>query len=156
MSAPPGWLLVVLVAAIGADAGPKRESVPEVVTLSGKVLKLSSALASRGLTIKVDAEPIAGQVALVADDGSVVPLFSDEASRALFLDDRLRDCRAQLLGRRFAGVPYLQVISFKVERQGKFQTPEYYCDVCAIHVRYPQTCPCCQGPMELRMNPDGG
>jgi len=153
MSAPPGWLLAVLVLALGADAGPRRESTPEVVTLGGKVLTLSSALASRGLTIKVDAEPIAKQVALVSEDGSVIPLFSDEASRALFLDARLRDCPAQVLGRRFAGVPYLQVISFKVEREGKFRTPEYYCDVCAIKVRYPQTCPCCQGPMELRMAP---
>jgi hypothetical protein len=154
MSASPAWLLGVTLLAFGALAGQKN-SAPDVVTLRGKVVTLNAALVARGLAIKVDAEPIAKQVALVADDGSVIPLFSDEASRALFLDGRLRDCRAQLLGRRFAGVPYLQVISFKVERDGKFETPEYYCDVCAIHVRYPQTCPCCQGPMELRMKPDG-
>jgi hypothetical protein len=59
-----------------------------------------------------------------------------------------------VLGRRFAGVPYLQVISFKVEREGKLQTPEYFCQVCSIHVRYPQTCPCCQGPMVLQMKDD--
>jgi hypothetical protein len=156
MSAPSGWLLGVLVLVLAGDAGARRDATPEAVMLHGKVLTLSSALASRGLSIKVDAEPIAKQVALVADDGSVIPLFSDDASRALFLDDRLRDCRAEVVGRRFAGVPYLQVVSFKVERQGKFQTPEYFCDVCSIHVRYPQDCPCCQGPMELQMKTDGG
>jgi hypothetical protein len=155
MSASPRWLLGVLFLALGSDAGPGHTSAPEGVTLRGKVLTLNAALVSRGLTIKFDPEPMAKQVALVGEDGSIVPLLSDEASRALFLDERLRDCRAQVLGRRFVGVPYLQVISFKVERQGKFQTPEYYCDVCAIRVRYPQTCPCCQGPMELRMQPEG-
>jgi hypothetical protein len=51
-------------------------------------------------------------------------------------------------------VPYVQVTTFQVERDGRLQTPEYYCTVCAITVRAPQTCPCCQGPMELRMRPD--
>lgn len=153
MPAPSVWFVVAWAVALACDSGPKRDRAAEVVTICGKVLKLSAALASRGLTIKVDAEPIAKQVALVADDGSVIPLFSDEASRALFLDDRLQGCRTQILGKRFAGVPYLQVISFQVEREGKLQTPEYYCEVCAIHVRYPQICPCCQGPMELRMTP---
>ncbi len=153
MPAPHGFLVGVLVLALLGDTGPKRDPPPEVVTIYGKVLKLSSALAARGLTITVDAEPIAKQVALVADDGSIFPLFSDEASRALFLDDRLRDSRTEVLGKKFAGVPYLQVISFKVQREGKFRTPEYFCEVCTIHVRYPQICPCCQGPMELRMIP---
>jgi len=156
MPASPGWLLGGVFLAFCINAGPGHDSAPEVVTLRGKVLTLNAALVSRGLSITFDPEPIAKQVALVGEDGSIVPLLSDEASRALFLDERLRDCRAQVLGRRFVGLPYLQVITFKVERQGKFQTPEYYCDVCAIRVRYPQTCPCCQGPMELRMKPEGG
>ena len=91
---------------------------------------------------------------LLAEDGTIIPLLSDDASRALFLDERLRNCRSEIQGRRFAGVPYLQVVSFKVEREGRLRTPEYYCDVCAISVLYPQICPCCQGPMELRMRPE--
>ncbi len=115
---------------------------------------MADALASRDLKIKPDAEPIAKQVVLVAEDGAIIPLLSDDASRAFFLDERLRNCRSEIQGRRFAGVPYLQVVSFKVERDGRLQTPEYYCDICAISVLYPQICPCCQGPMELRMRPD--
>jgi hypothetical protein len=45
------------------------------------------------------------------------------------------------------------VITFKIEQDGRLQTPEYYCNICTISVRYPQVCPCCQGPMELRMKP---
>ena len=47
-----------------------------------------------------------------------------------------------------------QLLVSQVERDGRLQTPEYYCTVCSITVRSPQTCPCCQGPMELRMRPD--
>ena len=129
-------------------------AAPEPVAVQGKILTLSEALASRDLKIKPDPEPIAKQVVLLAEDGTIFPLISDDASRALFLDERLRNCRGEIQGRRFAGVPYLQVVSFKVEREGRLQTPEYYCDVCAISVLYPQICPCCQGPMELRMRPD--
>ena len=91
---------------------------------------------------------------LLGDDRSITPLFRDDASRALFLDERLRDCRAEIQGRRFRGVPYLQVTTFQVEREGRLQTPEYYCSVCSITVGYPQICPCCQGPMDLRMKSD--
>jgi hypothetical protein len=153
MSASPVWFLGVLFLTMSGDAGQRHDSAPEAVTLRGKVLTLNAAVLSRGLSIKFDPEPVAKQVVLIAEDGSVIPLFSDEASRALFRDERLRDCPVEVSGRRYAGVPYLQVISFKVERQGRFQTPEYYCNVCAISVRYPQICPCCQGPMELRMKP---
>ncbi len=90
----------------------------------------------------------------LAENGTIFPLLSGDSSRALFLDERLRNCRGELQGRRFAGVPYLQVVSFKVEREGRLQSPEYYCDVCAISVLYPQICPCCQGSMELRMRPE--
>jgi len=139
------WVLV--------GAAPPRMA-PEAVTLRGKVMLLAAALESRGLGLKPDAEPIAKQVVLLATDGAISPLLSDEASRALFLDERLRNCPAEIEGRRFDKVPYLQVVAFKVERDGRLQTPEYFCDVCAISVRYPQICPCCQGPMELRMKPD--
>ena len=129
-------------------------STPEAVAVRGKVLTLAEALASRDLKIKPDSEPIEKQVVLLAEDGAIIPLLSDDASRALFLDERLRNCRSEIQGRRYGGLPYLQVVSFKVERDGRLRTPEYYCEVCAINVLYPQICPCCQGPMELRMRPE--
>jgi hypothetical protein len=124
----------------------------EPVTLNGRVVMLSAALKSSGLSF--DTEPIARQVVLKGADGTLTPILSDEASRALFLDQRLRDRSTEIKGRRYPGNPYIQVLTFRIEENGRLQTPEYYCEICTISVRYPQICPCCQGPMELRMKPD--
>ena len=128
-------------------------ALPETVTLRGKVVELTQALKAKG--VAADSEPIARQMVLVTTDGAIVPLISDESSRAFFLDARMRDRDTEILGRKHAGLPYLQVGSFKVVEGGKLQTPEYYCEVCSISVRYPQDCPCCQGPLILRMKPQG-
>ncbi len=143
------WMLSVLI----ATALPPRPAV-ESVTLHGKVMTLTAALQARGLDVAADPEPIAKQVVLLGDDGAITPLLSDEPSRALFLDERLRNRSAEVVGRRFAGVPYLQVVTFRVESEGRMRTPEYFCDICTISVRYPQICPCCQGPMVLQMKSD--
>ncbi len=124
----------------------------EKLTLSGEVCELSTALKGRGLTF--DSEPIAKQVVLKTKDNTLFPLISDEASRALFLDSRLRDRRAELKVLRQPGLPYLQVVSFQVDFDGTLGIPEYYCEICTISVRSPQTCPCCQGAMVLRRRPD--
>jgi hypothetical protein len=131
---------------------PGTATQPEQITLSGRVVELAPELQRKGLV--VDAERVAQQVVLKSDDGTLTPLLSDDASRALFLDMRLQNRRTEIHARRFAEFPYLQVVSFKVEENGKLRTPEYYCDVCTISVRYPQACPCCQGVMELRMKPE--
>jgi hypothetical protein len=153
MAAPARWVVGALLVSWVAAAAPPQ-AVSRIGTLRGKVLLLTDALKLRIPAVKVDSDPIARQVALVADDGAITPLLDDDSSRALFVDDRLRNCRAELEGRWFTGVPYFQVISFKIERDGRLRTPEYYCEVCAISVLYPQSCPCCQGPVELRMKPD--
>jgi hypothetical protein len=128
-------------------AAPPPKSEP--VTLTGTVVPLTEVLKSHQLN--VDNEPLANQVVLKGDDGTITPLLSDDASRALFKDERLRHRRTEVKGLRFPGLPYLRVVSFKVEDEGRLRTPEYYCDVCAISVRFPQICPCCQGNMILRM-----
>ncbi len=143
-----GTLAVALVgaAAVAAFDAPSP--------LEGKVLTLAAALKTRGIPVHPDPEPIAKQVVLLAADGAIIPLLSDEASRALFLDDRLRDRPVQIHAKRYPGLPYAQVLSFLVEHEGRFQSAGYECDVCVIRVRYPQICPCCQGEMVLRMKPD--
>ena len=139
---------------VGGLAASLGAEVPvQDVVLRGKVVTLAAALDAKKLGIRVDAEPTASTVVLLGEDGTITPLLSDEASRALFLDKRLRDRPAELRGKRFGGVPYFQVVTFKIEQDGKLQTPEYYCNICTISVRFPQVCPCCQGPMELRMKP---
>jgi hypothetical protein len=130
---------------------PSAQSV-ESVTVAGTVEKLTDLLPSLG--VQVDTDPIVSQVVLKCDDGSIVPLLSDDASRALFKDSRLRNRKVEIHGRKYRGLPYLQVLSFKIEENGKLRTPEYYCEICTISSRYPQICPCCQGPMVLRMKPE--
>ncbi len=150
---------IVVGLAIFVGSGPPSTAVasprPILVTLRGRVLPLPAALKSRGLDVKADLAPIANQAVLLGEDGAITPLFSDDASRALFLDERLGNRRTELKGQRFDGVPYVQVLTFKVEYEGRLQTPEYFCEICAISVRFPQICPCCQGPMVLRMKSEG-
>lgn len=143
--------ILAIVMGLAADA-QMAGGKPETVTRSGKVVLLSAALKERG--IPADPDPIAKEVVLVERDGTLSPILPDEASRALFLDPRLRDRKAEITARKFPGLPHLQLVSMKVEEGGVLRTPEYYCDVCTISVRYPQVCPCCQGPMELRMKPE--
>lgn len=152
MGLAPGFLAGVLVLISAGPPTPPASKAVEV-TRRGKVLTLASAMQALGMAVALDSEA-SHEVVLLGDDRSITPLFRDEVTRALFLDERLRDGRAEMHGRQFPGVPYLQVTSYQVERDGRFQTPEYYCNVCSISVRAPQTCPCCQGPMELRMRPD--
>jgi hypothetical protein len=144
--ATTAWLALCLPAAVGLA----RASEP--VTVTGTALLLPEALKGSGLAI--DTEPIARQVVIKGDDGGITPLFSDEASRALFEDGRLRRLRTEVKGLRRSGLPYLQVVSFRVAHEGRLRTPEYYCEVCTISVRFPQICPCCQGDMVLRMKPE--
>jgi hypothetical protein len=148
-----GWfaLILVLISPGGSSGSEPAKAKVESAVLRGNVVKLGTLLKASGLSF--DEEPVAKQVVLQGDDGTVLGLISDEASRALFLDERLQNRPAEIVGRRYSGLPYLQVVSFKVDEEGKLRTPEYYCDICTISVRYPQICPCCQGEMVLRMKP---
>lgn len=154
MALAPGFLAGLLIVTWTGPPTSSRTSKGVEVTLRGKFVTLSAALRSLGIDARPDPASVAGEVVLLGDDHSITPLFHDDASRAVFLDERLRDRSAELHGRRFPGVPYLQVSTFRVAHDGRLQTPEYFCGVCSIAVGYPQVCPCCQGPMELRMKPD--
>lgn len=124
---------------------------PREVTLTGKVVLLTAELATRG--VSADADPIARQVVLKTEGGELVPLLSNGAGKALFLDERLRGRPAEVRGWMHEGLPYLEPVQIRVHEAGMLRTPEFYCDICTISVRYPQACPCCQGPMELRFKP---
>jgi hypothetical protein len=147
MIAPLGAWLILLGAAASGEVTP-----PPPATLPGEVVELTEALKAKGLTF--DAEPIAKQVVLRGKDNTLTPLICDDGSRAFFNDSRLRNRPVELSVKRVASLPYVQVVSFQVVDEGKLRTPEYFCEICTISVRYPQSCPCCQGPMELRMKPE--
>lgn len=145
------WIVGIGLGLLPLGGTPDGGDAPREVTRTGTVVELAPLLAARGVI--ADAGLIAEQVVLKGDDGTVTPLVSNTASRALFRDERLRDRPAEVTGLVREGLPYLEVVTFRVEEQGKLRTPEYHCDICAISVRYPQACPCCQGSMELRFKP---
>jgi hypothetical protein len=146
-----GWLALVLSpVAVQPQPTASPERV-ETIEKTGRAVELTSVL--KAAKLAVDTEPVATQVVLQEPDGTVTPLLSDEGSRALFLDKQLRDQPVKIHARRYPGLPYLQVVTFQVDDHGQWRTPEYFCDVCTISARYPQICPCCQGPMVLRMKP---
>jgi hypothetical protein len=120
----------------------------------GQVVTLATAIKALGLDVCPDSEATAKQMVLLSEDRSVIALLPDDASRALLVDRQLQNRVIEVKGKRHPGLPYLQVVTFKVEWEGRFQTPEYYCNICTIIVRFPQSCPCCQGAMELRMKPE--
>ncbi len=140
--------LLGLLTALG-QASETSSTPAALVTLTGTVIELTEVLGSLG--IEADPGPIAKQVVLRGEDGTLTPLLSDDASRALFEDERLRGRKAELRVRRHPGLPYVQVMLFRIEDQGRLCVADYYCDVCTISVRAPQICSCCQGPMELRL-----
>ena len=69
---------LALILSLGLVLDTPTERV-EPVTLSGRVVMLSAALKSSGLSF--DTEPIAHQVVLKGADGTLTPILSDEASR---------------------------------------------------------------------------
>ncbi len=140
---------ILFVLGLGLTAGAVEDA-----TIAGKAVTLAEALAEKGVT--ADPEMAKGQVAVVTEGGEVWPLVSDVGSRALFLDERLRGRKAELKVRKHQGLPYVQVMSFRVEEAGSLAKPEYVCDICTISVRYPQICPCCQEEMELRFRTGDG
>ncbi|QDV38590.1 hypothetical protein [Tautonia plasticadhaerens] len=148
------WIVPALVVALSPiPADEVAGGGPETVTLRGEVVRLVEVLGSFG--VPEQQGPIEGQVVLRKEGGGVVPLLYNVGSRAFFEDDRLRDRPAELVARTMEGLPYLQVVSARVEDgSGELRTPEYYCDICTISVRYDQPCPCCQSPMELRYTPE--
>ncbi len=141
----------VVIAALGCAVVQAARGGEGLETIRGKAMLLPAALKQKGVATRYDLDPIAKQVVVVSADGAITPLLSDDASRALFADERLRDRPIQMQARRIPGLAYVQVVTFKIEEDGRFQSAGYECDVCAIRVRFPQSCPCCQGPMILRM-----
>jgi len=148
----PGLLAELMTLCALMLAGPASTPKSEPVKLSGTVVLLPELLKPSGLAF--DAAPVAKQAVLKSDAGVITPLISDDASRALFDDARLRNRKTEIVGRKYEGLPYIQVVSFRVVDEGKLRIPEYFCEICTISVRYPQICPCCQGDMILRMQPE--
>ena len=151
------WVIIFMalswaMPAPGACAADESMATASELTLTGRVLLMPEILKLK--EIKADTAPLENQVALLADNGRVLPLLSDEGGRVFFLDNTMRNRPTRLKLKIPQGLPYAQVIGVEVMHEGRWRVPQYYCDVCTIAVRYPQICLCCQGPMEFRLKPE--
>lgn len=127
---------------------------PEYTTekLRGKVVWLDEVLKRlRNITSEPDAEKT--QVVLETADGTLWPLVPDTRGRSFLLDERLRNVEFELLVRRYAKVPFVQVIRIRKPTDKGLVEVDYWCDICAIPMYILKPCECCQGETRLRERP---
>ena len=136
----------------GSAAGGKRPAAPRRTPprrVRGKVVWLDEALER---LYGVTTEPDAAETAVVLEmaDGQLLPIVPDTRGRAFAVDERLRNVELELLVRRYAEVPMIQVIRvFATTPDGLYEI-DYWCDICAIPMYILKPCECCQGPTRLR------
>ena len=120
--------------------------------LRGKVVWLDEALKRLyNITSEPDAEKTQG--VLETADGTLWPLVPDTRGRSFLLDERLRNVEFELLVRRYAKVPFVQVIRIRRPTDKGLVEVDYWCDICAIPMYILKPCECCQGETRLRERP---
>ena len=117
--------------------------------IRGKVVFMNEALKRKyGITTVSEAKKRV--LALETKDGKLHALVEDVRGRSFRRDKRLRQIDAELLVRRYPGLPSVQVIGiYSLEKKGKFEL-DYWCDICAIAMYELKPCDCCQGGIRLR------
>lgn len=149
-----GWFIPAGADEQAAPPGARSLAVPDEPQkqlFTGKVVLLEDALKQRGIEFF---DEMKGQAVLETPEGELIPFVADWRGRAFFQDKRLRDRRVELVGYRRPGVPYLQVlIIFTFDEKGIRQYTDYWCDICSIPMYQIKPCDCCQGPIELRFQP---
>ena len=155
-------LAVFLLACAGlsvAEDGHGTEKAKHVAkTLRGRVVWMADELAER-YGIATVAEARERVLALKTADGRLYPMMEDVRGRSFRRDKRLREMDLELLVRRYAGSPMVQVIRvYEVRRDDEIFLIDYWCDVCAIVMFEQGPCACCQDDNRLRKRlvEDGG
>jgi hypothetical protein len=144
-AAPFAGALVLISAACGQE---KSDSFTNE-TIRGKVVYLGEVM-QRETGVAVVPEATERVLALRTKEGTLVPLLEDVRARAFRRDERLREMEVELVVRRYAISPLVQVIRvIEVAKDGKYEL-DYWCDICSIAMFEKKDCECCQGPVELR------
>lgn len=139
----------VLLLAAQTSRGEERLAEFKLDTLRGRVVYLAEAIEKR---TGVPSVPEAKDriLGLETAKGDVVPLLEDVRGRAFRVDERLRKMEVELLVRRYADSPVVQIIRvFELAKDGRYEI-DYWCDICSIAVFEDKECECCQGPVALR------
>ena len=144
-------LATMLLIAVMPPNCSAQQNHPEfsVVTLRGRVVLLAEAMELR---LGVPSVPEAKDriLAIQTKAGELVPLVEDSRARAFRRDERLRSMEIELLARRYASSPFVQIIRVCEVTPGGLNEIDYWCEICAIAMFENKDCECCQGPVELR------
>jgi hypothetical protein len=144
-----GTLAAAMAVLIGSTCLAAEPPAFKLETIRGRVVYLHEVLDKKyGISSVPEAKE--RTLALLAADGTLVPLVEDVRGRAFRADERLRKVEVELLVRRYTGSPAVQIIRlFEVAKDGKYEL-DYWCDICAIAMYELKPCECCQGEIELR------
>jgi len=145
------WGKALLVALFAAALVPGEDKSPsfETQTIRGKVVFLGEVMEQEtGIAVVPEARDRV--LALQTTRGELIPLIEDVRARAFRRDERLRKMEVELVVRRYANSPAVQIIRvIEVATDGRFEI-DYWCDVCAIAMFEKKDCECCQAETELR------
>ena len=165
-----GWLVLALPEApfhdraLGADEPPSpssqslsrddadepdRDKQYRNEVISGRVGWLAAFLNDR-FGITTVPEVAKQSLAVLTDDGEVVPLAENVRARAFRKDERLRDKPLELWVRRYEQQPFAQVLKIVELQDGQRYEVDYWCDVCAIPMYETGPCSCCQDHNRIR------
>ena len=147
-----GILLALLASARTLDAGePKPVALPRAVELRGRVVCLAEEMHRlHDVPLPTNHEHLWG---LQASDRMLYTLLRGKYSDAIFLDERVRQKELLIKARLFPNTQLLEITNLRSIKDGVVQDLYYYCDICAIKGVSPETCACCQGPVELVEKP---
>lgn len=141
--------LAALIVLVAAARGEEKADSFATETIRGKVVFLAEVM-QRQTEAPVVPEALERVLALRAADGKLIPLLEDVRARAFRRDDRLRQMEVELVVRRYAISPLVQIIRvIGLAADGKFEL-DYWCDICSIAMFEKKECECCQGEVELR------
>lgn len=126
-------------------------------TIRGRIVWFGEALRRRHGVVS-DADALKTTIALETPSGELIPIIKDARGRAYHIDPRLHQFDYELVVRRFAGSPAVQIVRVYTFHQEKKYEFDYWCDICAIPMYELKDCECCQGPIRFRerlMGPNG-
>jgi hypothetical protein len=147
-------LALLLSSAEGAEkkrAAPPREEAANARSFEGAVLPLAEIVKTQSATADEDALKLSR--VLKAKDGKIYSLVKDDASRKLFMDDRLLRRPLRITALPVPGSQLLVVVQVQSFKDGKLHDVDYWCEMCQLAAAEPGKCKCCGNTLELRELP---
>ncbi len=132
-----------------ADGGESERGDYQNEVISGRVGWLAAFLKDH-FDITTVPEVAKQSLAVLTDEGEVVPLVENVRARAFRKDERLRDKPLELWVRRYEKQPFAQVLKIVELHNDQRYEVDYWCDVCAIPMYETGPCSCCQDHNRLR------